>query len=627
MRLATFDIFDTTLIRQCGSPDVIFDLVARKLWPSDEALRTAFLNRRRQAAHTAGSDASLSDIYGCFAADEFAPLSIEVLMNEELDTERRMLTVNPVVRDRIRELRRSGWEIKFLSDMYLSSAFLSEVLMREGCLEDGEEVIVSCEWTARKDNGSLYRLVRKKYNPQEWMHFGDNKRSDIRMARRNGVKGIWIDTRNTPAEMRIASLSTTWRNIYIPKFVAGLMRAVRIQGGNTSDVAIAADYVASLYIPFVVYVLRQCQSKGIRKLHFLSRDGYIMQRIAEALSAPGIELNYLFVSRKALMGAYLAEDTENRYLEIVDRQTLISKHVCNLLNQLGLKRDQLAQEFGITFNYDRILSAAQQKDFIDKIFHNETFTPRLIERFRKNSDLASAYLRQEGLADGEMQAMVDIGWLGTTRLMINSILGFNENKTIPTFYVGIRDDVYSRKYGDYYSYFPQGQLDTSATALIENYFSASPYPSTIGYSRNMTGRIEPVFADGAVYCETSTVRVNVDTACHLARIISPFLTSLSDEMLYLWAKNSISALSSFSDVIDLSPIAAASEFDGIPMIKRLSVTELFSLIFVGGRPTACDRGSLEFTVGNRLAIPLWKLHIMTAKVRSRLYNKFLLKRK
>ena len=96
MRLATFDIFDTTLIRLCGSPDVIFDLVARKLWPSDEALRTAFLNRRRQAAHTAGSDASLSDIYGCFAADEFAPLSIEVLMNEELDTERRMLTVKEI---------------------------------------------------------------------------------------------------------------------------------------------------------------------------------------------------------------------------------------------------------------------------------------------------------------------------------------------------------------------------------------------------------------------------------------------------------------------------------------------------------------------------------------------------
>lgn len=80
-------------------------------------------------------------------------------------------------------------------------------------------------------------------------------------------------------------------------------------------------------------------------------------------------------------------------------------------------------------------------------------------------------------------------------------------------------------------------------------------------------------------------------------------------------------------MIDLSPIAAASEFDGIPMIKRLSATELFSLIFVGGRPTACDRGSLEFTVGHRLAIPLWKLHILTAKVRSRLYNKFLLKRK
>jgi len=42
MRLATFDIFDTTLVRICGVPDAIFGLMAMELWPDSESSRTAF---------------------------------------------------------------------------------------------------------------------------------------------------------------------------------------------------------------------------------------------------------------------------------------------------------------------------------------------------------------------------------------------------------------------------------------------------------------------------------------------------------------------------------------------------------------------------------------------------------
>lgn len=35
MKLATFDIFDTTLLRKCGSPEVVQPIVAHRLFPTD----------------------------------------------------------------------------------------------------------------------------------------------------------------------------------------------------------------------------------------------------------------------------------------------------------------------------------------------------------------------------------------------------------------------------------------------------------------------------------------------------------------------------------------------------------------------------------------------------------------
>ena len=42
MKLASFDIFDTTLLRSCGKPEAVFHLLAERLFPNDKDLREAF---------------------------------------------------------------------------------------------------------------------------------------------------------------------------------------------------------------------------------------------------------------------------------------------------------------------------------------------------------------------------------------------------------------------------------------------------------------------------------------------------------------------------------------------------------------------------------------------------------
>ena len=629
MRLATFDIFDTTLVRICGVPDAIFGLMAMELWPDSESSRTAFINRRRQVAAEAGVNASLTDIYSKIGETEFAPYGQEILQKTELKIESRMLIANPVIKKIISSLRAEGYIIKFLSDMYLPSDFLKKILKREGCLTDEEEVIVSCEWNARKDNGSLYQKVHETYAPTSWLHHGDNAHSDIRMARRRNVKAEKVNTGFTPIERQINALGASLRDSTMASLAAGIMRMSRLDGHNSADATLAADYVGSLYIPFVAYVLRTARRNGIQRLHFLSRDGYIMQKIAESLDHDGIDLNYLFVSRRSLIWAYMTENCEQRFIETSDRKNLLMRSVDTLLDRLQTSREELRQECSVTFNYDKILSPSCQREFLDTLFNHPRVTPWLMERIAQNARLTLDYLRQEGLADDIPQAMVDIGWLGTTRLMINSILGLDNSHghlSIPTFYIGVRGDVYPRSHGDYYSFFPQGALDTDATALIENYYSASPYPSTIGYSAE-NGSIKPRFAHGQSYQESDTVRTNVSTTVRMSQFIKPFIDNMSDDLLYQWAKISIDSIATLRDNIDLRPLLNSAEFDGTPMASKLSAGQLFSITALGGRHTAFDRGSLSLTVGHKMGDRLWRLHNITSRLRKAIYNRWILKKK
>lgn len=49
MKLASFDIFDTTLVRKCGSPDNIFYLLSKRIYPQNQSLQNSFFQWRKEA--------------------------------------------------------------------------------------------------------------------------------------------------------------------------------------------------------------------------------------------------------------------------------------------------------------------------------------------------------------------------------------------------------------------------------------------------------------------------------------------------------------------------------------------------------------------------------------------------
>lgn len=461
MRLASFDIFDTTLIRLFGRPENIHVLLAGKEHCQGDAL--------------------------------------------ERQVEKDCLIATPSVRELIAQKRREGWQIAFISDMYLDSAFLSEILASEECFEPGDKIYVSCEYNARKDTGDLYDLVRKELHPDEWEHYGDNRQSDVRMAERKGIRAHLIDN--------------SYRDL-------------------------ASRFVAPAYLPYVLWILEEAKKQDIQRLYFISRDGYILQQIAETLPHEGIELRYFFTSRKALQKAFECEE---------DHQLTLS------------------------------------------------------------------YFQQEGLMDDLRSAMVDVGWLGTSRKMINELLAEQGAKPMHFFYFGTTRSILSESFGSYQSFLAAGYLPYYMQLLVEHYFSASPYPTTLGYVTSQDGQIAPRFPEGKKYCETKLIKTNVEVCLQMVESFRMEGTPSSD-LLRHWAEDRLSTLAHRFFYANFSPLMDLPKFEGQDFVRPLSLKDILLLTFTGQHITVFDKGSLAMTFKHlRVQQLLWMLHCQTGKLRSWLY--------
>lgn len=595
MKLASFDIFDTALIRKCGQPECIFALTAQKLYPDDAAKKDDFIVWRRHIGErlqkTAGkNDAALSELY---ADADFPPWSREELMQTELAVEAENLIANPDIRQKIAECRQNGWTICFISDMYLPSAFLKEILLREKCAEMEDRVFVSCEMQARKDRGSLYDVIRKRFSPVQWRHFGDNWRSDIKMARKHGVCAHFVKTGYTPIERKTMQYASLFRTGFEMRILAGLSRTARLQNKNTPEAVLAADFVAPAYLPYVVHIVEYARKKGIKKLYFLSRDGYILKQAAEA-AFPEFEMRELFVSRNSLMLPYLADDfSAAAYLKIVDRNSLISRQVDHMLWQLGCDRKELQEKYQICFPYQHIRTKEQEKDFLTKLF-DSSLTPVLQQRAIEQRSLLLRYFEQEKLTDTTPALLVDVGWLGTSRLMINSILKYAGHPAKEFIYFGVRGDVLPSRYGEYTSYFPEGKLSTGSTVLIENYYSQSPNPSVRSY-RLEADDVVPVWETEKRTEETLSLQTNRRILQSMMREIVRY--PLHKETLYAWAKLALDSIAKLEGGVDLTPLVVVGNFENSSFVRKFSFAESI-LFLLGKRITAFDAGSACLTFGN-----------------------------
>lgn len=305
-RIYSFDVFDTCLVRKCGAPENLFDVLSLRVFNGDveETVRQEFVAARYLAQQSVQSASmTLKDIWNAFSWVHPQLKSKTELCRLEQETEREMLAPVLKMLDKVNECRQKGHRIVFISDMYLSSVFISEVLQGFGFMHDGDGVYVSCECGAEKNDGSLFSYVREKEKASysRWHHYGDNKQSDYIVPRKLGIHCKLINLGYTPYQQR-------WRdNDYSLGFkynsiLAGIGRALRYSTEWTTHTDFVLDLIAPFYCSMVYRMMHDAERRGIKRLYFCARDAYMMYLIAERykLLFPSIDCVFLYISRKAL---------------------------------------------------------------------------------------------------------------------------------------------------------------------------------------------------------------------------------------------------------------------------------------------------------------------------------------
>src|ERR1700742_2631447 len=200
--VCSFDVFDTFLVRRCTTPDGVFDR-AFQLSPVSKThphARTSYVQHRIEAAARARHakmdklgifEVGIDEIYARFPFRLFGldPSDLPVLVQAEFEAELDLCRPNIEILRLYREMRQSGRRTGFISDTYWNSVQLAKLL--HTCQPDLEWdfLYASCDsGTNKGEELFLHYLLEQRIDPAEALHIGDNEFSDIKSARRHGIR-------------------------------------------------------------------------------------------------------------------------------------------------------------------------------------------------------------------------------------------------------------------------------------------------------------------------------------------------------------------------------------------------------------------------------------------------------
>lgn len=544
-KILSLDVFDTCLLRRVGHPTNVFDLIELELAQHEglqrlsggstgfRALRTHAEQRARERLARAAQshEVNLEEIYSEFARlSRVSPEDIECLKRMELAFEQHLIIPNPEILTLVQEAQRRGLRIVYISDMYLPTSFITDLLRRGGYeIQDGS-VFVSADYRKAKGSGDLYQLVSKAIGVplRQFVHVGDNLQADVTMARKCGIRAYHYEK----LVDRLARADAQDRDGAID-----LSRPERSLGLGIRDAIVSYRYVApptpetpsdfwyrlgyervgSLLLGFTLWLGEQCRQDSIDHLIFLARDGYIMKRcfdLVQQWKGEPIQSTYMYASRRALVFPALLtmDDDDLVFLSGGNRES-----VHNYLERCGLDPEAFemaAQAAGLP-SLDYRVETGEDWLAVRKMF--QSISRDVLRAASAESRNVLAYFDQIGIPSRGRIGLVDIGWLGSMQNGFEKLLRLSGRScSVNGYYVGVHDGAAPRVNNGQRM---KGYLTTlsqpdeindwvmQCVELIEFLFLA-PHGSCLGFD-NQDGVIVPRLEDNGFEVENTAKALKV----------------------------------------------------------------------------------------------------------------------
>lgn len=318
----SFDIFDTLLMRRTFDPEDVFDIVRIRARQEGIDIPNFKMIRMRAARNVLCKHGLLKDIY-----DEVQIISgiddetKKVLEEIELDVESKILLPRKDVVDCYNYAISKGKNVYIVSDMYLESTFLEQVLEKNG-ISGYQKLYVSEEQSTRKSE-SLFNKFREEIDGLSYLHIGDNYVFDGLFSCIEGIDSYVIKSsrkiiEETEMGEMISYLSNSNEKNIIGLIMAELFNSPFLPVYNkkiriNSSKELISGFIAPIEIVFTIWLIRKIRRLKVKKVLFAARDGVVFEKVYRMLkkcrefeNMP--ESMYFYTSRTAAIRAAICSE-------------------------------------------------------------------------------------------------------------------------------------------------------------------------------------------------------------------------------------------------------------------------------------------------------------------------------
>ncbi len=498
----SFDVFDTLITRRTADPKGIFMLMQEKIKRSGKyplfladnfyELRVGSERLARyHARQEKKQEITLDQIYkalsttACITADQ-----IEELEKMEIETEYNNVLGVPKNIDFLKQLVGEGEQVVLISDMYLGEKVIRRMLERTDSIFQEIPLYVSSDFGVTKGSGELYHIVRdiEKADYLKWTHYGDNDYADIEMAEQLGIKAVQVTIE------KVKEYEQPDWDLY-HQLSVGASRYIRDCGIESVAGEIGSSLAGPILYPYVKWVLEQCQLRGINRLYFVARDGWILQQIADRIIQMEqfqIQTHYIYGSRKAWrLPSYNGSIEDfDRIIKWSNMGEIFCLNDFATLFQIEPEKlkDALADEYRWGSGNQK-LSMVQKDNICRQLRENAAFREYLVQSQKENRRLVIDYLKQEIDVSDPYFAFVELAGTGFTQKCLAGIMeNFYQGEVFNFFFK--LDYIQNNTKCRFINFCPS---DLRRSYMLE-LLCRAPHGQTKSYEKK-GGRVEPVLEE------------------------------------------------------------------------------------------------------------------------------------
>ncbi len=433
-RVVSFDIFDTLIKRNTNRPEDVFKLLEdrynRQFKESKPISKLRIESEIYANEETYNEEVTLDEIYESFLT-EFTEDRVAWLKENEIELELLLCQMNYDIFPAYDWCISNNIKVLITSDMYLPLEVILKLLHKSG-YKGWNKIYLSSEEKIRKSTGNLFKKILhdEMIDPIEMIHIGDALQGDYIAPKKIGIKAVLIENQKKGNEYYNRKIFN--RENKKLKYEYGILNAF-LQNNCTrqKDFYRTLGYcvVGPILYGYCKWLVNELNNNRIKKIFFLAREGYILEKAFQEFRADNIEYNVILVSRKATVTPLLYKANSLDDLMNLITVTRVNFTIMDLALSCGI--DLLTIEkavSGLNVSMDTKvgeLGTGQKKALFDSIRENVASFSKEQEEYIKG------YLKQVGFS-GKI-AVADVGWHGTIQSALQAI--FPENG-IKGFYIG-----------------------------------------------------------------------------------------------------------------------------------------------------------------------------------------------